>query len=92
MVEYLKEGIADFGIWVHNNAEDITAISVCLISMQRIEIFNELLKGGLSIFTALISSYLVHELKKNNYNLIRMFKAQVKKIKRRENNIKKSNR
>lgn len=92
MISCLKEGFADFGLWIHTNAEDITAISVCLITMQNIEIVNEIFKGLFSIITALLSSYLVHELKKNNYNLIKMIKSIRKKLKRHENNTKKSNR
>lgn len=93
MIEYFKKSVFEFTTWIHENAESITAVLVSLFTLQKTQIFDILLSDWLSvlfavfkwlfsIITAGISSYIVHELKTNNYNLIKMFKSIHKKLKK----------
>ena len=95
----LKSGFSDFAIYVYDNLEETTAVLVSLSMIASIDIVSEIknnlivllfsaIKGIFTIITALISSYLVHELKKNQFNLVKMYRSIIKKLKRNEKNTK----
>ena len=98
-MSYIKSGIEYFSSYLHENIEQTTALSVTILMLFNIDIteniggliltlFFGLLKGILTIITALISSKLVHELKKNQYNLIKLVKSIYKQIKNVKKNTK----
>ena len=95
----VKSGFTNFAVYVYDNLEETTAVLVSLSMIANIDIFSEIkngimvilfsiIKGIFTIITALISSYLVHELKKNQFNLLKMYRSIIKKLKRNEKNNK----
>jgi len=70
------QGFLDYN---YDFAEEITGISVCLITFNSINIGSELFHSGMSIFTALISAYLIHRFKLLKYKLPNPFKNDKKK-------------
>ena len=61
--EFTKNIFSDYINWIGCYAENITGISVCLITFKNLQVGNELFHSVMSIITALISAYLIHRFK-----------------------------
>ncbi len=57
-------------------AEEITGVSVCVITFNKLNVGNELFHSCMSIVTALISAYLIHRLKGIKYRIASLFKKK----------------
>lgn len=61
--EFCKNIWTDMFTWFGNFAEDIGGVSVCLFTFANLQVGNELFHSAMSIFTALLSAYLIHRFK-----------------------------
>lgn len=84
MIKYIKDSVFSFFSYVYENLEEFSGVGVSLFTFMNINILNEFIKSFFAIITALLSSYIVHELKKSNFNLVKMFKNIYRKIRRNE--------
>lgn len=61
--EFSRNIFSDWMNWIGCYAENITGVSVCLLTLKNLQVGNELFHSVMSIITALISAYLIHRFK-----------------------------
>jgi len=74
----IKTIINDFNSWVYSYSEEIFGIPLGFVIVDRFQLRNELIHTIFTIFSALVSAYLVHLLKKKKFHL--EFKTFIKNI------------
>ena len=74
----IRSILTDFNSWVYSYSEEIFGIPLGFVIVDRFQLRNELIHTIFTIFSALVSAYLVHLLKKKKFHL--EFKTFIKNI------------